>query len=216
VKIEKIGSQTLILADCRDVLEGLPDFDAVVTDPPYGLGKKLAGGGCKARSDSWGYLVQKAYQWDAKPVCSDLLNAVLTKGKQSIVWGGNYFGLPASRCFLVWDKGPTMAGRSFAECEMAWTNMDKNARIFQYAPPVFSGNEPPKVHPTQKPIQVMKWCLGFLDNPKTVLDPFMGSATTLVACESLGIAGTGIEIDEEYFNKACIRLDEFTRQGVML
>lgn len=212
MKIEKIGGQTLILADCRDVLDTLDNFDAVVTDPPYGIGKKLAGGGCK----NWEHLLQKAHQWDAKPVCADLLNAVLTKGKQSIVWGGNYFSLPPARCFLVWDKGPLMAGRSFAECEIAWTNMDKNARIFQYQPPGAVGKEPPKIHPTQKPIQVMKWCLGFLDNPKTVLDPFMGSATTLVACESLGIAGTGIEIDEEYFNKACVRLDEFTRQGVML
>ena len=212
MKIEKIGGQTLILADCRDVLGNLPDFDAVVTDPPYGIGKKLACGGCK----NWTYLVKKVRQWDDKPVCADLLNSALDKGRQNIVWGGNYFGLPASRCFLVWDKGPTMAGRSFAECEMAWTNMDKNARIFQYAPPCFTGKEPPKIHPTQKPIQVMKWCLGFLDNLKTVLDPFMGGATTLVACESLGIAGTGIEMDEEYFNKACVRLDEFTRQGVML
>lgn len=213
MRIEKIGNQTLILADCRDVLDSLPDFDAVVCDPPYGIGKKIGGGGGCA---NWIQLVKKIPEWDDKPVCADLLGMVLQKGKQNIVWGGNYFGLPASQCFLVWDKGPTMAGRSFAECEMAWTNMDKNARIFEYQPPVASGKEPPKVHPTQKPIQVMKWCMGFLDDAKTVLDPFMGSGTTLIACEALGIAGTGIEMDEEYFDKACVRLDEFTRQGVML
>ena len=194
---ERIGGQRLILGDCREVMQTLGNFDAVVTDPPYGIGitksDRLAvsrGMGGKA--------------WDNRP--ADMA-PLLALGCQMIVWGGNYFDLPPCRGPLVWDKNN--AGRDFADFEMAWTNIDMVARRIIFRPMNMDGG---KVHPTQKPIAVMEWCLGFLPDATTILDPFMDSGTTLVACQRLGSNGTGIEIDPEYFEIACRRVEEATRQ----
>ena len=194
---ERIGGQRLILGDCREVMQTLGNFDAVVTDPPYGIGitksNRLAvsrGMGGKA--------------WDNRP--ADMA-PLLALGCQMIVWGGNYFDLPPCRGPLVWDKNN--AGRDFADFEMAWTNIDMVARRIIFRPMNMDGG---KVHPTQKPIAVMEWCLGFLPDATTILDPFMGSGTTLVACQRLGSNGTGIEIDPEYFEIACRRVEEATQQ----
>jgi DNA modification methylase len=119
----------------------------------------------------------------------------------SIIWGGNYFDLPPTRCVLVWDKNN--AGRDFADFEMAWTNLDQVARRMILRPMNMDGG---KVHPTQKPVALMEWCLGFLPNAETILDPFMGSGTTLVACAKLGRKGIGIELDPDYFEIACKRV----------
>lgn len=122
-----------------------------------------------------------------------------------IVWGGNYYDFPPSRCWLSWakrDNIPTMA-----DFELAWTNLDRPAKAFAHPR---SGFE--KQHQTGKPVALMEWCLGFLPNAVTILDPFMASATTLVACQRLGRQGTGIELDPDYFEIACKRVDEATRQ----
>lgn len=197
MKVEKIGSQTLILGDCMSVMPELGKFDAVLTDPPYGIGitksNRLAvsrGMGGKA--------------WDDQP--ADMA-PLLALGCPMIVWGGNYFDLPPCRAPLVWDKNN--AGRDFADFEMAWTNIDMVARRIIFRPMNMDGG---KLHPTQKPIAVMEWCLGFLPEAHTVLDPFCGSGSTLVACQKLGRAGTGIEIDPDYFDIACKRVEEATRQ----
>ena len=190
-RVEVIGGQTLILGDCLEVMPVLGRFDAVVTDPPYGIGitksNRLAvsrGMGGKA--------------WDDQPADMAPLLAI---GCPMIVWGGNYFDLPPCRAPLVWDKNN--AGRDFADFEMAWTNIDMVARRIIFRPMNMDGG---KKHPTQKPITVMEWCLGFLPDATTILDPFMGSGTTLVACHKLGRFGTGIEIDPEYWTVACERV----------
>ena len=190
-RVEVIGGQTLILGDCLEVMPVLGRFDAVVTDPPYGIGitksNRLAvsrGMGGKA--------------WDDQPADMAPLLAI---GCPMIVWGGNYFDLPPCRAPLVWDKNN--AGRDFADFEMAWTNIDMVARRIIFRPMNMDGG---KKHPTQKPITVMEWCLGFLPDATTILDPFMGSGTTLVACQKLGRFGTGIEIDPEYWTVACERV----------
>lgn len=197
IREERIGRQRLILGDCLDVMPLLGRFDAVVTDPPYGLAQRLQGG-------SWGKSFKGAdADWDAKAPSADLFGSV-----PSIVWGGNYIGLPPSRCWLIWYKRDSPP--SMADCEMAWTNFDANARVFNWS--IAATNAERVGHPTQKPVALMEWCLGFLPTAQTILDPFMGSGTTLVACQKLGRQGTGIELDPDYFEIACKRVDEATRQ----
>jgi DNA modification methylase len=186
---EVIGDCTLYLGDCLEVMPALGKVDAVVTDPPYGLGITKSNRLAVSRGmggKSWD---------DVAPDLSALPDA------PSIIWGGNYFDLPPTRCVLVWDKNN--AGRDFADFEMAWTNLDQVARRMILRPMNMDGG---KVHPTQKPIAVMEWCLGFLPNAEKILDPFMGSGTTLVACAKLGRKGVGIEMDPDYFEIACKRV----------
>lgn len=185
------------MGDSLEVMKELGRFDAVVTDPPYGLAEKLQGG-------SWGKKFAGAYEdWDAKAPTSDLFGDV-----PSIVWGGNYIGLPPSRCWLVWYKRDAV--RTMADCELAWTNFDANARVFDWT--IAATNAERVGHPTQKPVALMEWCLGFLPRAETVLDPFMGSGSTLVACQRKGVSGTGVERNPEYFDIACRRVEEATRQ----
>ena len=123
--------------------------------------------------------------------------------------GGNYFNLPPSRHYLIWDKNN--AGRDFADCEFAWTNQDANARIKQLRPMNMDGG---KVHPTQKPISIMQWSIEQCKNkPQTILDPFMGSGTTGVAAIQLGRTFTGIEREPKYFDIACERIEQAYAQG---
>jgi len=208
---EVIGNCTLYQGDCRDVMPTLGTFDCLLTDPPYGIAKKLQGGQKNAPNFKK-LLTEKINDWDLTTQ-QKLVNVAIDKCDISIVWGGNYYSFPPSRMYLVWDKGNTMRGRSFAECEMAWVSMDGNARVFTYAPPVFTGQEPQKVHPTQKPIALMKWCLSFVPAAETILDPFMGSGTTAVACVAAGKSFTGIELDATYFDHACRRVEDAYRQA---
>tara|TARA_Y100001951_G_scaffold104016_1_gene114343 strand:- start:7537 stop:8193 length:657 start_codon:yes stop_codon:yes gene_type:complete len=191
IREERIGGQRLILGDSREILEALPKPDAIVTDPPYGIG--ITKSNRLAVSKGMG-----GKSWDESP--ADIA-PLLATGAPMIVWGGNYFDLPPCRGPLVWDKNN--AGRDFADFEMAWTNLDMVARRIVFRPMNMDGG---KLHPTQKPIIVMEWCLGFLPDAVTILDPFMGSGTTLVACQKLGRHGTGIEIDPDYFAIACERV----------
>ncbi len=184
----------LYLGDCREILPTLGKVDAVVTDPPYGIG---AG---RMSLGKWRTSRMEKGDWDA--VAPDL-SPVLALEVPSIVWGGNYFGLVPSRCYLVWNKGAGFKGRDFAECELAWTNLDQNTREFTYDP-LARGDYRDKKHPTQKPVSVMEWCLGFVSG--SVLDPFMGSGTTGVAAIRLGRRFTGIEIEPRYFDAACARI----------
>ena len=199
LKDVRIGDCRLILGDCLEVMPLLGEFDAVVTDPPYGI--NITNSNRLAVSRGFG-----GKSWDDKAPCMDW---VIDFAK-AIVWGGNYFGLPAHRAPLVWDKNN--AGRDFADFELAWTNLDMVARRFVMRPQNMDGG---KLHPTQKPIALMEWCLCFLSNTDAVLDPYMGSGTTLVACAKLGRKGTGIELDPEYFEIACKRVEEAYRQGDM-
>lgn len=197
IREERIGGQRLILGDCREVMPLLGRFDAVVTDPPYGIGARMQGGTWAANPAFKG--LQK---WDMETP-DWLVQAI--GSTPAIVWGGNYLPFPPSRCWLIWNKinaVPTMA-----DFEQAWTNIDRPSKRMDL--PV---GRVEYGHPTQKPLPLMEWCLGFLPNAVTILDPFMGSGTTLVACQRLGRMGTGIELDPDYFEIACRRVDEATRQ----
>jgi DNA modification methylase len=197
---ERIGGQRLILGDCLQVMPTLGRFDACVTDPPYGIG--IADNPVRqkhARKD-----------WDAVAVGLEHLQALRAITSEQIIWGGNYFVLPPSRGFLVWDKKQP-ENFSLAMCEQAWWSRDTNAKVFSKSVLGYD-----KQHPTQKPVALMEWCLGFLPDAKTILDPFMGSGTTLVACQRMGRHGTGVELDEEYWRIACQRVDEAARQPDLL
>lgn len=128
-----------------------------------------------------------------------------------IIWGGNYFSdlLPPSMRWLSWDKG--QRDFTLADFELAWTSQRKAARAFTY--PRGKAAQDGKQHPTQKPVALMEWCLGFLPDAQTILDPFAGSGTTGVACVNMGRKFIGIEKDPDYFSIMCKRIDEAHRQA---
>ena len=188
---------TIYHGDCREIVPLLGKFDLLLTDPPYGLKDKLQGG-------TWGKKYDGQYKdWDAfAPDVSHLLKAC----SDSVVWGGNYFTLPPSRCWFVWNKPER--GLSMADAELAWCSRDGNVRVFD------SSRNPDgkRDHPTQKPLDLMSWCLSFFPNAKTVLDPFAGSGTTGRACKDTGRKCTLIEREERYCEIAAKRM----RQEVLL
>ena len=210
-RVENIGGSTLYLGDCRELLPELGAVDALVTDPPYGIGVAKTGknGGGTGGKGTW----VKHYEptkWDGE--APDWIVPYATSCLSSIVWGGNYFDLPPKRGWLVWDKQTT---GNFSHCELAWTNLDipVRRRVHLWNGLCRAGLEPRFNHPTQKPVALMEWCLGFLPNAETILDPFMGSGTTGVACAKLGRKFIGIEMEPSYFDIACKRIEEAYRQA---
>ncbi len=212
-RVEHIGRATLYLGDCRDVLPTLGKVDAVVTDPPYGIG--AAGWGKLGTSNAAPSKDYGKSDWDDKPIDDALLDLVRAAAKWSIIFGGNFYHCPPASCWLVWDKDNS---GNYADCELAWTNLPKAVRRLRY---MWNGmlranNEPRGDHPTQKPVGVMKWCIGHLpDGCETILDPFMGSGTTGVAAVQMGRNFIGIEREAKYFDIACRRIEDAQRQGDM-
>jgi site-specific DNA-methyltransferase (adenine-specific)/modification methylase len=199
MKVE-IGSATLYLGDCMDILPTLPKVVAVITDPPYGLGAKLSGGSWGATADHKNVLV-----WD-EFAPQEIIQGLVDRHLICVIWGGNYFTLPPSRGWLIWDKANAVP--TAADCEMAWTSLDRNTK--RYRAPV----EPHKYgHPTEKPLGLMAWCIKQIGNPETILDPFMGSGTTGVAAIQLGRKFIGIEREPKYFDIACQRIEQAVAQG---
>lgn len=193
-----IGDCRLVLGDCLEEMMLIGHWDAMITDPPYGLAEKLQGG-------KWGKKFNGQYtDWDAKAPAA----ALFDDPRPVIVWGGNYIGLPASRGWLVWHKRDAV--RTMADCELAWKNQDMNARVFDWT--IAATNAERVGHPTQKPIALMKWCIGFVPAARVIFDPFMGSGSTMVACAKMGRSGIGIERDPGYFDIACRRVEEAYRQ----
>lgn len=201
-RVEVIDQCELYLGDSSEIISALGMVGAVVTDPPYGIG---AG---RMSLGKWRTSKMTKGDWDA--YAPDLTN-IIDLGVPTIVWGGNYFDLRPSRGYLVWDKGAGFRGRDFAECEFAWTSIDMNARVLSHDP-LARGDYKDKVHPTQKPVPLMRWCLSFVEAKGPVLDPFMGSGSTGVACAKVGRPFIGIEINEEYFEAACQRIRDAYRQ----
>jgi DNA modification methylase len=201
-----IGNARLLLGDCLGVMRELEPVDAVVTDPPYGIGTGKAKAGSKGKL--WG-----EQAWDRTTV-PGLVPAIAAAAPDAIVWGGNYYPFPPSRCWMIWDKGQPDAWYSTAHFEMAWTTFDKNARAFRMSQ-VEAYSRMDKAHPSQKPVALMEWCLGFLPKAQTILDPFAGSGTTGVACVKLGRSFIGIERDPDYFAIMVRRIEEAHRQPDM-
>lgn len=204
---ETIGRARLILGDCRDVLPGLGRVDAVVTDPPYGFLAGSSGHGAgklKARK-----LNVANTQWDVAPD-EGLIADIIAHGEDAIVWGGNYFALPPCWGVLVWDKRQPWP--NFSAAELAWTTLDRPCAMYRLSSSLADKGEDNE-HPTVKPLELMKWCLGFLPEAHTILDPFMGSGTTGVAAVQMGRDFIGIEREPKYFEIACRRIEQAQRQG---
>ena len=173
----------------------------LLTDPPYGIGADEA---AAKNQGKWGWAYYGDSQWDRQRPPREAFDLMLAHTGEQIIWGGNYFTdfLPPKMRWLMWDKGQREF--SLADFEMAWTSQDKAARAFDY--PRALALKDGKQHPTQKPVALMQWCLGFLLDARSILDPYMGSGTTGVACVRLGRKFIGIEIDEAYFEIACERI----------
>jgi DNA modification methylase len=214
-----IGNATLYLADCMEVLPTLERVDAVITDPPYGIGADSAMHKTSGVVVGHGHrrVAKRTYEktdWDKCTPDDALIDLVIASADVAVMFGGNFFKLPPTRCWLVWDK---KTNGNFADCELAWTNLDKPVRRMELLWNGFAraGNEERFNHPTQKPVPVMKWCIDQAGNPDTIVDPFMGSGTTGVAAVQMGRKFIGIEREPSYFEIACKRIEQAQQQADM-
>jgi site-specific DNA-methyltransferase (adenine-specific) len=213
VREERIGDCRLILGDCTEIMPGLGRFDAILTDPPYGISYQHSGGGKSPKyKRGRGTAPTRKVLGDDTP-----FDPSPWLRWPCILWGANHYSqrLPHGR-WLVWNKLAHLESwDSFSDVEFAWQNVRAADRIFSHLwKGLCRGSEmgERQAHATQKPVALMRWCLEFLPKAETILDPFMGSGTTGVACVQLGRKFTGIELDPDYFDIACRRIDEATRQ----
>ena len=185
------GPVTLYHGDCLELLPSLPRVDAVVTDPPYGIGI----------SSNPVRQAHEKFNWDDCPANPKTIE-ILSSFQNVVIWGGNYFGLPATQCLLIWDKQQP-ENFSLAMAEVAWTNLKLPAKMFRFRVVGYQ-----KDHPTQKPVPLIEWCIDYASTEgDTILDPFLGSGTTAVACIRTGRQCIGIELEEKYCEIAAKRCD---------
>ncbi len=196
----------IIQGDCLEIMKGMADksVDLVLTDPPYGIdvlkatyqNKKTKPGNALAHKTNY-----EDASWDKTTPSKELFNEIFRVSKKQIIFGGNYFNLPPSPCWLVWDK--ENGDNDFADCELVWTSFNSAVRKIKYRwAGMLQGdmkNKEIRQHPTQKPVPVMRWILEKYSEPnQTILDPFAGSGTTCVAAKMEGRNYIGIEISEKY------------------
>ena len=184
--------------DCLEFMKQIPDdyFDLVLTDPPYGIG--LSSNPIRQKYES--------KEWDNCIPNVEIFDELFRVSKNQIIWGANYFNLPTSKSFLVWDKKQSY-DFSLAMAEMAYTSFNFPAKIYSHA----NRGDEDKKHPTQKPLKLMEFCLNYArgrEDIKTIFDPFMGSGTTAIACKSLGLDWRGCELEEDYVAIANKRLEK--------
>lgn len=207
---------TIYHGDCREILPSLTAY-VVLTDPPYGIGadKNLRANKRPGRAA----VASRDYgegDWDDTPADTAIIERLIDSASWSVIWGANHFGIPrAASCWLVWDKDNGRNG--YADCELAWTNLPlavrrKRHRWMGMLQEQMGADKEHRYHPTQKPVRIMTWALGLIPEPyTTVLDPYMGSGTTLVAAKQLNRRSIGIELSERYCEIAAKRL----AQGVL-
>ena len=194
----------LLNCDCMEYMATVPDkyFDLAIVDPPYGIGDKFKGG--KTGKMNFNEIVNK--DWDKVP-SDEYFNELQRVSKNQIIWGGNYFNLPPTRCFIVWDK---MISEDFslAMAELAWTSFDKLAKIYKLQVPKNG-----KIHPTQKPVALYNWLLtNYAKKGQKILDTHLGSGSSAIAAHYFGVDFVGCELDKDYFEAAKARFDMATRQ----
>ena len=178
-------------------------FELAIVDPPYGIGDKFKGG--KTGKMNFNEVVNKA--WDKIPD-DEYFDELVRVSKNQIIWGGNYFNLPPTRCLIVWDKFIS-EDFSLAMAEFAWTSFDRLAKIFRLATPKTSE----RIHPTQKPVVLYKWLLTNYAKPgDKILDTHVGSASSLIACHDMGFDAVGFELDHDYYKASKQRLESFMAQ----
>lgn len=206
-----IGNAELWHGDCLEVLPLLPKADLVIADPPYGVGENAHR--VASRTNLAATIDYGDFDWDSEPASAEQIAATMAAGKHCIIWGGNYFQVPPSRGWLVWDK---INSGNFADCELAWTNLPTSVRQFRH---MWNGmlrdseKAEPRCHPTQKPVALMKWCIQKVkETPKLIVDPYMGSAPVGIACMDMGIQYIGIEKMRRNFDIACERIERAQQQ----
>ncbi len=189
---------TLYCGNCREILPRLGRFDLLLTDPPYGIGED--GGAQRTRGSK--RKNGPKLGWDSSRPLAEVFDAMLDVTSSQVIWGGNYFAdmLPASRGWLYWEK---LMGGDFSDGELAWTSRDAVLKQFTKAKQTSE-----RLHPTQKPLAVIRWCVSFFPDAETILDPFAGSGTTGVAAKLEGCKATLIELDERYCEIAANRLTQ--------
>lgn len=209
-----IQTSSLINGDCLEEMKKMADksIDLILTDPPYGIniGKNGSVGGGSTRGKTQKF---DSIDWDNFTPEKKYFDEMFRISKNQIIWGGNYFidKLYPTRCMLIWYKRDGLPTRTFADCEIAWTSFDKNSRVLNSRWDGFirDSKELKLPHPTQKSLEVMEWCINELSEVgMTILDPFMGSGTTGVACKNLNRNFIGIEINKNYFEISKKRIDD--------
>ena len=197
----------LILDDCLPRLKKMADksIDLVLTDPPYGIRHARARGA----NSILRYFTTKS--WDSKIPSTELFFEMLRVGRRHIIWGGNYYAhiLPPTNAWFVWYKSNGLPSLQFSDCELAWTSCQTKSLVFncRHRGGLKDSKETMVPHPTQKALEVMKWCIELSSKPgDTILDPFLGSGTTGVAAKLLGRNFIGIERDPEYMTIAAKRI----------
>ena len=191
-------------SDCLEAMKVMPDnfYDLCISDPPYGIDVTKMNMGDRKRNT-----IDKQKTWDTAVPTKEYFNQLFRISKNQIIWGGNYFELPPSQYFAIWDKGETMYGRDFAECEFAWVRKG-GTRIYKKGP-----NQLDRIHPTQKPIALYKWLLtNYAKEGNKILDTHLGSCSSVIACIDMGFEITGYEIDTDYFEASKKRIKNHIQQ----
>jgi site-specific DNA-methyltransferase (adenine-specific) len=189
--------------DNMALMSRYPDnyFDLAIVDPPYGIDINSSG--------RLGHYGGKGKKWDNEIPNLEYFAELQRVSKNQIIWGANYFNMPPTRCFLIWDKQQP-EGVSFASCEYAWTSFNESAKTFYYRP---QGADPYRIHPTQKPIKLYKWILNkYANEGDKILDTHLGSGSIAIACHDLGFDLTACELDVDYYNAAMKRLTDHQKQ----
>jgi site-specific DNA-methyltransferase (adenine-specific) len=187
-----------------DYMKTMPDkfFDLCICDPPYGI--DINKSGRLVGEKGWKYK-----DWDKYVPDKNYFDELFRVSKNQIVWGGNYYEMPATRCYIIWDKKQP-EGVSFASAELAWTSFDRSTKTFYWHPQASNEN---RIHPTQKPIALYKWILGmFAKQSDKILDTHVGSGSSLIACIEGGFNYWGTEIDKDYYEAAQKRIARAFRQ----
>jgi len=180
------------------------EFSLAIVDPPYGIGAENHAG---QEKHGWTQWTKKA--WDNNPPSRAYFDELFRVSKNQLIWGGNYFELPPTKCLIVWDKG--QRNFSLADGEVAWGSFDKTLRILTYSRA--QANLEAKIHPTQKPVKLYEWLLkNYAKEGDKILDTHLGSGSSAIAAYNLGFDFVGYEIDVDYFNAASERLEEHKRQ----
>lgn len=193
----------LLNIDCNEYMKDIPDqyFDLAIVDPPYGLNISKE----KPRaSGRWNY---NPKNWDQSVPDDSYFEELFRVSKNQIIWGGNYFSLPPTRCWVIWDK--QQPAKNFADAELAWTSFDQLVSIFRFS---FAKNRN-KIHITQKPVDLYAWLLYKYAEPgQRILDTHLGSGSSAIAAHYFGCDFVGCELDIEYYQDAKERFDNSTRQ----